>query len=510
MVSHAAAHNRAVQSSVAERRRLLTARGRCWLCARLRALVLCISVLIGITAVILPLSKVQAQAPMPPASDWSLPGLERGHLKLQAASSSFPADSLLRELGDAVIHDGAAVLRLNFGHQRGPWEVQAHYELLAAAGGRLELAQRFDDPALAPPVLPLESLRWLDLQATLHGGPEHVLAHRLDRLNIAWRGERLALRLGRQAVSWGNGLFYAPMDMFNPFAPAAVDTEYKRGDDMLHGQYLLDSGSDVQLILLQRGDGDVPGGGLGGRSAALKYHRFGVQRELDLLLASHLGEAVLGAGVVQALGEAVASADLVLVRSERAGRQRWVHSAVANLSTSWVAAGLNMSATLEYFFNGFGVAPADYPALLASLLAAQPSSPTAADWRAAGTGFAAGAQPSLSAGEVPPEQADALLARIRRGELYTLGRHYAAAAVQMELHPLLSFTPSVFANLEDRSVLFQAALRWEPAADWQLLAALTLPLGARGTEFGGLRLPGAPLTLAAGPGVYAQLAFYFD
>jgi len=431
---------------------------------------------------------------MPAAAQ--LPGLERGHLKLQTLASSYPTDSLLRELTEPVVLDGSAALRLNLGRDWGRWDSQAHYQLLAAAGGRVELADAFADPALAAPVLPLESLRWLDLQQVLGRGARSVAAQRLDRLNLGWRGERLALRLGRQAISWGNGLFYAPMDFLNPFAPDAIDTEYKRGDDMLHAQYLLQDDSDLQLILLHRGDGPLPARGaeseaapvlpgarLGGESVALKYHHFGLQREFDLLLASHLGEAVLGAGLVQPVGQAVLRADLVLTRSEQGPRREWVPTAVLNLSTSWTQAGLNMSGSLEYFHNGFGLEPDAYNALLSGRRAA----------------------PGRSA-------PDALLARIRRGELFSLGRHYIAAAVQMELHPLLNFTPSVFANLEDRSSLFQAALRWDVAPDWQLLAAVNLPLGGRGTEYGGLRLP-APaqaFTLAVGPSVQAQLAFYFD
>ena len=60
------------------------------------------------------------------------------------------------------------------------------------------------------------------------------------------------LRFGRQALSWGNGLFYAPMDLVNPFDPAAIDTEYKAGDDMLYLQYLQDSGNDLQAAVVVR------------------------------------------------------------------------------------------------------------------------------------------------------------------------------------------------------------------------------------------------------------------
>ena len=62
------------------------------------------------------------------------------------------------------------------------------------------------------------------------------------------------MKFGRQAITWGNGLFYAPMDLVNPFDPATIDTEYKAGDDMLYLQYLQDNGNDLQAAVVVRRD----------------------------------------------------------------------------------------------------------------------------------------------------------------------------------------------------------------------------------------------------------------
>ena len=48
--------------------------------------------------------------------------------------------------------------------------------------------------------------------------------------------DHVVMRFGRQAITWGNGLVFNAMDIFNPFDPAAVDKEYKTGDDMIYGQ----------------------------------------------------------------------------------------------------------------------------------------------------------------------------------------------------------------------------------------------------------------------------------
>ena len=78
------------------------------------------------------------------------------------------------------------------------------------------------------------------------------------------------------------------------------------------------------------------------------------------------------------------------------------------------------------------------------------------------------------------------MARIRRGELFTLGRHYLAGSLMVELSPLLNLSPNLFINLGDQSALAQLVLQWDAAQDWQVLGAVNLPIGAAGTEYGGL------------------------
>ena len=102
-----------------------------------------------------------------------------------------------------------------------------------------------------------------------------------------------------------------------------------------------------------------------------------------------------------------------------------------------------------------------------------------------------------------------LVQRIERGELFTLGRHYMAGSLMIEVTPLLNITPNVFYNLGDRSALMQLALQWDLAQNWQVLGAVNVPIGPRGTEFGGLETGLDDLSLSTGPGLFLQAAFYF-
>jgi hypothetical protein len=79
----------------------------------------------------------------------------------------------------------------------------------------------------------------------------------------------------------------------------------------------------------------------------------------------------------------------------------------------------------------------------------------------------------------------------------------------MELHPLHRLTPNVFVNLSDGSALVQVVSENDLARDLVLLGALSVPLGPRGTEFGGIETATPGRYLSTGPNVFLQLAWYF-
>jgi len=392
-----------------------------------------------------------------------MPGFVGGHAKLQGTASLYPEGSLWREaLGGSELDHGGE-LRLRWQQRAGDWEAAADYQLLTRhrQAPALPLA-----PGAGQSALPDDERRWWNLTHEIDSSDDSLTLQRLDRLHIGYTSERVVLRLGRQAVSWGNGLLFNPVDVFNPFDPTAIDTEYKTGDDMLYAQYLLPSGSDWQLVQVQRRDEQ-------GRvnsavsSSALKFHGFGLEREYDLMLAQHFDELLLAAGASSNVGQAVVRADLLFADT----KEGWIGSAVVNATWSSIWGERNVSGVLEYFFNGHGLRETDYdPETLA--------------------------------------QEQALLTRLQRGELFTLGRHYLAASLLVEMTPLLQLTPSLFANPGDGSALAQLALRWDVRQDWQLLGALNLPLGPAGTEYGGIRA-GQGGNLSTGPALFAQLTWYF-
>jgi hypothetical protein len=317
------------------------------------------------------------------------------------------------------------------------------------------------------PRLPRDARRLFDLTKVVHDRDKSALLHRLDRLWAGYASEKTVIRVGRQAISWGNGLFYAPMDLVNPFDPAVIDTEYKAGDDMLYFQYLRDSGNDVQAAVVVRRDplnGEV---GDQQATAAAKYHGFAGSREYDLLLAEHYDDLVVGLGGTVSPGGAVLRGDLVVTDTDT---DTYVQL-VTNWNYSWTWRGRNMSGALEYHFNGFGQHDGRY-------------------------------DPASLAGN--PD----LLARIARGETFTLGRHYVAGSVLVEMTPLWTVTPTLLANVTDPSALLQVVTSFSLSDNMTFLGSLNMPIGPEGSEFGGIETDQG-LYLSSGPGIFAQLAWYF-
>ncbi len=391
-----------------------------------------------------------------------------GHTKLRFTGATFPADSVFRSLAGSESLDLEGDLRLNFTAATGRWTVHADYQLIGLYGDRVEYTRKLPPAAeLLVPRLPGDERRWFDLTKVMHDEGKSALLQRLDRLWAGYASEKTVIRLGRQAISWGNGLFYAPMDLVNPFDPAAIDTEYKAGDDMLYLQFLQDSGNDVQAAVVVRRNP------LGGEveseqaTAAMKYHGLAGGSEYDLLVAEHYDDLVLGLGGTRSLGGAVLRADLVVTDADS---DTYVQ-VVANWSYSWTWRDRNMSGALEYYFNGFGQADGRYdPASLAD-------------------------NPDL-------------LSRLARGETFTLGRHYVAGSILVEMTPLWTITPTVLANVADPSALVQIVTSLSLSDNMTFLGSLNVPVGPNGSEFGGIG-NGGDLYLSTGPGIFAQLAWYF-
>ena len=380
-----------------------------------------------------------------------------GHTKFRVVGQGYPDDSLFRDIVGPDSLDVGADLRLNLKLASGRWTFDTAYQLVGLQGDGLKLS--------GPPN---DDRRLLDLTDIISEGSDSAILHRLDRLWLGYTSEKAVVRLGRQALSWGNGLAYAPMDLVNPFDPASIDTEYKAGDDMLYVQYLQDNGNDVQAAYVFRRDVVSGDAKADEATAAIKYHGFAGEAEYDLLLARSYGDAVIGVGAGRDIGGAVWSSDLVVTDTDLDTYVQFV----SNVMYSWIWGGRNISGSLEYYFNGFGQSDGRYDPIS---LAMNPD----------------------------------LLVRLSRGELFTLGRHYFSANMMIEMSPLWILTPTVFMNVEDPSALFQLVTTYSLSENMTFLGSINVPTGPSGTEFGGIESGLTGRYLSRGAGLFAQFAWYF-
>jgi hypothetical protein len=392
-----------------------------------------------------------------------------GHSKTRLLGSSFPDNSVFYSLTGYSSLDLESDLRLNFEADNGPWSFDLAYQLFAGYGDRIEYTRLLPEEALKLfNRLPNDDHRLFDLTNVLKDDGKFAALHRLDRVSFSYTGEKLVIRAGRQAITWGNGFFFSPMDIVNPFDPAAIDTEYKSGDDMLYGQYLKNSGDDFQAAVVFRRNLFTGAVESDQRTTAIKYHGISGESEFDLLVADSYDNTTIGIGGNRSIGGAILRGDIVVTDTNSGTTTEFV----TNLTYSWVWATKNVSGVIEYYFNGFGQADGQY-------------SPT-----------------DLA-------QNPELLRRLARGQTFALGRHYVAGGLNIEVTPLWMLSPNIFSNIEDGSALFQLVTRNNLGENMEFLGALNLPLGPDGSEYGGIPSGTDGLFLSSNASIFAQFAWYF-
>lgn len=397
-----------------------------------------------------------------------------GRIKLDATGYDAGEQSLEALLGHQTSSDLAAQLRLRFARSFGAWNVDAAVQVDARHGSAVERDRALNAyPDFAP--VPEDSY-WDLEQAGVNGGATQT-ALRVDRASVGYAHGAFAFRIGRQALTWGSGLVFHPLDLVNPFRPVATDTVYKPGTDMAYAQWLLRNGSDIQVVAVPRRRHQGPEGLNQGSSEALADAGRGTYAVLanlaggalqwSVLLAEDRGDDVLGIGASGALGGAVWNLELVPTRTD-AGTKT---SALFNLTAASTFLGRRVTAFAELYHHGFGAKGADY---------------TAAD--------------------LSPQ----LLARLARGRSFVTGRDYLALGATWEATPLLQLMPTMILNAHDRSALFDLQLSYSLGNNATLKAGLRLPVGPRGSELGGLELaPGAGVTLGRQAQVFVRAEAYF-
>ncbi len=353
-----------------------------------------------------------------------------------------------------------------------PVTVEVHYEAGVSGGDTRDALTRLFPSApgvsrfLVP--APTDETRFFNLTSVEGEDETWVYYHRIDRMAVSWEGDRATVSLGRQALSWGNGLVFNPADLLNPFAPTDVIRDYKVGTDMVLFQTFGGWMTDLQVVYVPRRDRETGDVEADQSSLAAKVRLEALTAEWEFLAVRHYGETVIGAGGSGYLGGAAWRADALYTFLREEADRSGYFTAVANLDYSWVLGEKNWYGLVELYYNGLGE-------------------------------------------EKPVDalESTSLLERITRGELFTTGDLYVAGQLRFEYHPLVNLYLSMIGNLSDGSILFQPRVTWDVFQSLQVLTGADIPFGSDNTEYGGMTDPVTHRTTAPPYRLYGVVTWYF-
>jgi len=307
----------------------------------------------------------------------------------------------------------------------------------------------------------------MDLTSTLSDQNAQQLSHGLDRLLVEYSPEWGTIILGRQAVTWGNGMLFNPMDLFNPFSPSDIERDYKKGDDMVYFRTGAGALGELQILYVPRRnyetlDVDWDNSSLGG-----KLHLFTQTVEFDFMAAYHRSDSVIGVGSTGSLKGAAWRMDAVYTQSGGTKDEDFL-SVTANMDYSWIWMGKNFYGFLEYFYSGVG--SDDYTRIFTD-----------------------------------PD----IYERMAAGDIFTMGKHYVSGHINLELHPLVNACLTVINNVQDPSGLVQPRIIWNITNAMDITIGGGLCYGGTNTEFGRIQIPDTTLYTSPGNSFYVWMTWYF-
>ena len=380
-------------------------------------------------------------------------------------SSSLPLHDVQNQAIESPSVNSTGDLRMMFRQDAGLFRFQVDYSLILQNGDAIR-QQKAQDTALDQTVIS-DGNRWIKATWPIEdgAGDHHQSFHRLDRAAIQYLQGNWNVTLGRQALSWGSGRVFQPMDPFNPFSPTVVDRDYKPGNDLFLVERLFGNGHDMQFLHVVRRNNDYRVTN-DVSSTAFKWHGLVRQSEFEVLAAYHYGSGMTGLTLRVPVRGAMIRSDIMA--SELDGG-KWSVSGIVNADYSFMLGKFNSFVFGEYFYNDLGVS--ELPHQLSFL----------------------------------PEE---LAIRIERGEAFNLMRHYTAIGSNVLLHPLIDTSLTLITNLTDTSSLLNLSASYIPSDHQSLQVGWIHPLGRAGDEYGGVPVFGRKLTTGGASRVFLRWLYY--
>ena len=294
---------------------------------------------------------------------------------------------------------------------------------------------------------------------TLTDRSNHSLIALIDRAQLTYKNDSFRASLGRFPTSWGRGLVFHPLDVFDAFALTVVDREFKRGNDSLLIEYAFKSGSELQVLTTVRKQ--YLEKHRSSNTFAIKYSMPIGVAEFETVGAFHYGDEIFGISTALPVAGLVLRTDVVRTCLDQADCHT---SSVFNIDYTLSLLGNPVYIFGEYFYNGIGVK-------------------------------------DLSAGYSALSKAH--VRRLDRGDLFSLGRNLLALGAHVSWHPLWNHTITVLTNTNDKSTLLQTYASFAPTDYTNVNFGFRLPFGGTNEEFGELIIDDE-LTVGGVAGVFAE------
>ena len=274
--------------------------------------------------------------------------------------------------------------------------------------------------SLSPNLGTIKEALPLSKQVISDGSAQALL--RADRLFLSYEKGLFKITLGRQAISFGEGRFFTPLDRVNPFSPATVDREYKPGVDAFRLDGYWGIAGEWTMLIAQKGEWEMDHRVF---AARVKDNLFTWDIALSALWVE--GDQVLGLSFVGPLAELSFYGDFSytwrVTKGETALEDQMRGETDPFIRTTF---GVDWSWSL----GGGGRLNIEFAYLEDGANTIQNYVLTTTD------------------------------PRFVRGERWLLGQQYLAINVQQALTPLLNGSVSVISNLVDQSTLLGPNLLW--------------------------------------------------
>ncbi len=330
--------------------------------------------------------------------------------------------------------------RIRFGvHYEQRPRVLSHGRLLSAASGSLQ------GDEIVP--LRLHPLQWeiaaTDVEPSAldsefdAAGSTFVWEHEIDRLFLSFAiPGGVDLTIGRQAMSWGVCRLWSPLDLFAPLTATDLDREERRGIDAAKLTLALSPTSFFEVVvaggyhLNEDGEEEITWDD-SSLAWMLRFNQWGIDW---LLVAGKFGtDRVVGGAIEGQIRGVAVRGEMTAVTDEE--RDTNIRATVGiEFGTSF-----DLSGTIEYHYNGFGVTSADdYAGLLGNA---------------------------------------AFVDRFSRGQVAGLAQHYAGLTLMYRPHPLVVISLIYIQNLIDGSLNLSPGIQYSISDEVWISLAGIIPIG---------------------------------